>query len=73
MIPNMCLFFMFCNLYLVKNHKVANNSTITEAIETVSTIIQQVASNKSSSVLKTQRQNTQTLQLFKMVIKALSI
>jgi hypothetical protein len=65
MIPNMCFFFMFYNLYLVKNKKIASNSTITEARETVSTIIQQVASNKSSSVLKTQRQNTNITAIYK--------
>ncbi len=28
---------MFCNSYLVKNHKIANNSTTTKAIEKIST------------------------------------
>jgi hypothetical protein len=28
---------MFCNFYLVKNHKIANNSTTTKAREKIST------------------------------------
>ncbi len=30
----------FCNFYLVKNHKIANNSTTTKAIEKISTYLE---------------------------------
>jgi hypothetical protein len=31
---------MFCNFYLVKNHKIANNSATTEAREKISTYLE---------------------------------
>jgi hypothetical protein len=33
---------MFCNFYLVKNHKIANNALATEAGEKVSTDLESV-------------------------------
>jgi hypothetical protein len=35
LVPN-----MFCNFYLFKNHKIANNSATTEARETISTYLE---------------------------------
>ncbi len=32
-----CVTDMFCNFYLVKNHKIANNSTTTKAREIITT------------------------------------
>jgi hypothetical protein len=33
---------MFCNFYLVKNHKIANNSTTTKARDKLSTYLESV-------------------------------
>jgi hypothetical protein len=52
---------MFCNLYLEKNHKIANNSAATEAKEKISTYLESLEFQKFFSVYFTKFENYQIL------------
>ncbi len=52
---------MFCNFYLVKNHKIANNSATTEAREKVTTYLQSVQFKKFFNVCFAKFKNYQIL------------
>ncbi len=51
----------FCNFYLVKNHKIANNSATTEAREKISTYLESLEFWKNFDVCLTKFQNYQIL------------
>jgi len=48
---------MFCNFYLVKNHKIANNSATTEAREKTSTYLESLEFKKFFDVCLTKFEN----------------
>ncbi len=52
---------MFCNFYLVKNHKIANNSTTSKAGEKISTYLESLEFHKFSDVCFTEFKNNQIL------------
>ncbi len=52
---------MFCNFYLVKNHKIANNSATTEAREKISTDLESLEFQKFFDIGLTIFQNNQIL------------
>ncbi len=52
---------MFCNFYLVKNHKIANNSATTEAIEKIRTYLDSLELLKSFDICLTKFEIYQVL------------
>ncbi len=50
---------MFCNLYLVKNHKTADNTTTTKATEKLSTDLESLDFLKTFDVRQTIFRNSQ--------------
>jgi len=52
---------MFCNFYLVKNHKIAKNSTTTKAREKISTDLESLEFEKFFDVGLTKFKNNQIL------------
>jgi hypothetical protein len=52
---------MFCNFYLVKNHKIADNAATTEAREKISTYLESVEFKKNFDPCLTKFENYQIL------------
>jgi hypothetical protein len=52
---------MFCNYYLVKTHKIANNSATTEAREKISTYLKSLEFKKNFGLCLTKFENCQIL------------
>ncbi len=52
---------MFCNFYLVKNHKIANNSATAEARERISTYLEYLEFKKFFEACLTKFENYQIL------------
>jgi hypothetical protein len=52
---------MFCNFYLVKNHKIANNLAATEAREKISTYLEYLEFDKFFDVCLTKFENFKIL------------
>jgi hypothetical protein len=52
---------MLCNFYLVKNHKIANNSATTEAREKISTYLNSLEFEKCFDECMTKIENNQIL------------
>ncbi len=52
---------MFCNIYLVKSHKIANNSATTEAREKISTVLESVEFYNFLNICLTKFENYQIL------------
>ncbi len=53
---------MLCNFYVVKNHKIANNSATTEAREKISTDLNTLEFEKLFDVCLTKIENNQILR-----------
>ncbi len=52
---------MLCNFYLVKNHKIADNSATTEAREKISTYLESLEFQKNFAACLTKFENYQIL------------